>query len=284
MISHLFHQVETKLDEWLSLTASLMAHLAGNISVVAMPKSPNCVLKHLEVIALQDTTALVVLVLHGAKVRQQLITFEQAVSQPELGAISNKLSAAYSGLTEPQISEKEMELSPIERRIVDCLTAMMRDEDEGEGETAYLNGLHFTLSQPEFARSDRMVNLVELTEQRNLLRTIVPKRLPSHGVKVVIGKENEQEIVQDYSVVVSRYGLPGEAMGSIAIVGPTRMPYARSIATVDYMASLLSRLIAKLYGKDVPPEPTWAAGEWNEPKRAEPLSEQRQPSLQGKAG
>jgi len=253
-IEHMFHQVETRLEEWLSLTATLLAHLANNTAVVFIPRPANCQLKHIEMVSLQDITALLILVLHGAKVRQQLVVFDHPTSQPELTAISNKLNTAYAGLTAEQISGSEAELSDIERRLTDCILSIMQAEDKEDRDEPYLDGLHFTLDQPEFAGGQQMLTLVELVERRNRLKTILPRQLPPHGVQVVIGKENEAESIRDYSVVLSRYGLPDEAVGTIAIIGPTRMPYARSIAATDYLAWLLSRLIARLYGKEAPPQ------------------------------
>jgi len=257
MISHLFHQVETEFEEWLSLTATLLAHLAQNMAVVAMPKPANCQFKHLELVALQDLTALIVLVLRGAKVKQQLVTFSQAMSQPELVTIANKLNAAYSGLTSPQILAKDVLLSPIEKQLTDCVVKIMQAEGGEEHEGTYLDGLHFIFDQPEFAESHQLQTLLELTEQRSLLRIILPKGLASHGIQVIIGKENKEEVIHNYSVVISRYGLPDEAIGSIAIIGPTRMPYGRSIAAVDYLSSLLSGLVARLYGKEAPVDQSW---------------------------
>ena len=173
-------------------------------------------------------------------------------SQSELAVIASKLNGAYFGLACSQISARDIGLSPIEQQITDCVLGIMRDEDEEEREGSYLDGLHFILNQPEFIRTRQMINLVELSEQRNLLRVILPKGLASQGVQVVIGKENEEEAIHNYSVVISRYGLPEEAIGSIAVVGPTRMPYARSIAAIDYLSSLLSQLVAGLYGKEAP--------------------------------
>lgn len=250
-IEHMFHQVETRLEEWLSLTATLLAHLANNMAVVFIPRPANCQFKHLEVVNLQDDTALLVMVLHGARVRQQLVTFEQPISQPELSAISTKLNTAYASLTAQQISGSEVVLSDTESQLTDCVLSIMQTEDEEDRDEPYLDGLHFMLDQPEFAGGRQMLTLVELIEQRNRLKTILPRKLPRHGVQVVIGKENEAESIRDYSVVLSRYGLPDEAAGTIAIIGPTRMPYARSIAAIDYLAWLLSRLIARLYGKEV---------------------------------
>jgi len=254
LISHLFHQVERELEEWLSLATTLIARLVQNVAVVTLPKPVDCQFKYLELVALQDLLALVVLVLRGARVRQQLITFDQVMSQPGLTAIANKLNAAYSGLTSSQILAKDIELSPSERQVTDCLIKIMQAEDEQEYEKPYLDGLHFMLNQPEFAHSQRMLALVELVEHRNLLKTIVPQRLASYGVQVIIGKENKEEIIHDYSVVICRYGLPKEAVGTIGVFGPTRMPYARTISTVDYLSSVLDRLVAELYGRDTPTE------------------------------
>ena len=256
LINHLFHQVERKLEEWLNLAATLIAQLVQTMAVVTIPKPVACQFKYLELVALRDLLALVVLILHGARVKQQLITFDQATSQPELTAIASKLNAAYSGLTSSQILAKGTGLSPTEQQITDCLLKVMEAEDEQEYEAPYLDGLHFILNQPEFARSPRMRTLMELVEHRNLLRIIAPAGLTSQGVQVVIGRENEAEVIRDYSVVISRYGLPQEAIGTIGVVGPTRMPYARAISTVDYLSLVLSRLVAELYGRETPAEPT----------------------------
>jgi len=250
LISHLFHQVERELEEWLSLAATLIAQLAQNVAVVAAPKPAGHRFKYLELVVLQDSLALVVLVLHGAKVKEQLITFDQVISQSGLTAIANKLNAAYSGLTSSQILAKDIKPSPTEKQLTDCLIRIMQAEDEQEYEEPYLNGLHFMLSQPEFAHSQRALALMELVEHRNLLRNIVPHRLADQGVQVIIGKENEAEVIRDYSVVISRYGLPNEAVGTLSVVGPTRMPYARTISTVSYLSSVLSELLTELYGKE----------------------------------
>ncbi len=248
LISHLFHQVERELEEWLRLAAALTARLVQNVAVVTMPKPANCCFKHIELVALQNSLALVVLVLRGARVKQQLIIFDQVITQSELTSTANKLNAAYSGLTRPQILAKATGLSTTEQQVTDCLLKIMQAEDEQEYEEPYLDGLHFMINQPEFALSHRLLALMELIEQRNLLKAIIPPELASHGVQIIIGKENKAEIIRDYSVVIRQYGLPDEAVGTIGIVGPTRMPYARAISTVGYLSSVLSELVAELYG------------------------------------
>lgn len=250
LISHLFHQVEKETEKWLSLAATILAQLVQNMAVVTMPKPADCKFKHMELLSLQDSLALVVLVLYGAKVKQKLIYFEQVVSQPELTIITNKLNAAYSGLNSQQIAAEDRELTPTEQQVTAHLLEMMQTEDKQEYEEPYLDGLHFMLNQPEFTHSDRLLTLVNLFEHRTLLKAILPRELSRSAVHVVIGKENQAEAIQDYSVVLSQYGLPEEATGTIGVVGPTRMPYSHTIPTVAYLSSLLSGLVARLYGKE----------------------------------
>jgi heat-inducible transcriptional repressor len=127
----------------------------------------------------------------------------------------------------------------------------MQAEDEQEQEEPYLDGLHFMLNQPEFVLNQRLLPLIELVDHRNLLRIIDPQRLTSRGVQVIIGRENKAEVIQDYSVVISQYGLLKEAIGTIGVIGPTRMPYARAISTVSYLSSVLSALVTELYGEEM---------------------------------
>ena len=132
----------------------------------------------------------------------------------------------------------------------------MEAEDNREYEEHCLDGLHFMLNQPEFAHNQRMLTLMELVEQRNLMRSIVPPKLASNRVQVIIGKENKIAAIRDYSVVISRYGPPKEAVGTIGVIGPTRMPYARTIATVGYLCAVLNELVAKLYGREMATKPS----------------------------
>ncbi len=252
LISHLFHQVKREQEDWLSLAATVMAQLAQNVAVVTRPKPVDCQFKHLELVALQDSQVLVVLILRGARVKQQLVTFDPAISQLGLEAMANKLNEAYSGLTSPQILAKDIDLSPAEQQLTDCLVKIIQAEDAPEYEEPYLDGWHFTLNQPEFAHTSRMLDLMELVEHRSLLRTIFPQELGIHEVRVVIGRENRAEAIHNCSVVISRYGLPEEAAGIIGVVGPTRMPYAHTISMVSYLSLVLSKMVAELYGRETP--------------------------------
>jgi heat-inducible transcriptional repressor len=247
MVSHLFHQVEEKLEDWIGLAATLIAQLSQNMALVTGPKPADSRFMYLELIELQGPMVLAVFVLHGAKIRQQLVNFNPPISQSILTAIANKLNQVYYGLTTTEISVKDIDLSFAERYLTDCLIKLMQSEDEQEYGEPHVEGLQFTLNQPEFADSHRIQGLVKLVEQRNLLRSIAP--VESDKARIFIGRENKTEALQNCSIVTIGYGLPREARGTIGVIGSTRMHYTRTIATVNYLSSVLSELVARLYGK-----------------------------------
>jgi heat-inducible transcriptional repressor len=250
-ISHTFHQVEKEVEAWVSLTATLLAQSAQNVAVVSLPKSSDSKLKHFELIAVHGERALAIVVLDGARVKQKLVFFDRNVTQKELVIVSARLNAAYTSLTASQITAKETSPEPLEKQAVGYLVDIMKSEDSREYQEPYLEGWHFMLNQPEFAQSEQMRTLMELVESRGLLKVIVPSVLDEPGVHVIIGKENKDEAIQNCSVVVCQYGLSEEATGTIAVVGPTRMPYRRTIPTVYYLSAVLSQLVAGLYGRDI---------------------------------
>lgn len=250
LINHLFYQVDKKLDEWLSLATALTAQMVHAVAVATPPWVLACQFKQVELISIKDQLALVVLVLHGAKVRQQLISFTHHANPPELSAISNRLNALFAGMTRPRVTAKLTELAGDEKLAADCVIKLMEVEDIAESGEPFLDGFHFILGEPEFVRNNRATSLVELAEQRRLVKSIIPQELTARGVQVVIGKENKTESISNLSVVVSHYGIPQKAVGTLGVVGPTRMSYVRAISTVDYLSSVLSKLVSELYNEE----------------------------------
>lgn len=248
MINHLFHQVEGKIDEWLSLAAAIISRLSQNTAVITVPRPADCQFRHMELVSIQDTLVLLVLVLRGARIKQQIFNTDEPVTQDELTAISNKMNMAYLGLTSRQIKDKVEELSVLEQQMKRHLVKIMQADDEQGFNQSYLEGLHFLLNQPEFTNNQRILSILELLEHRAMLGTIIPPTQDNQEVQVVIGTENQAEVARDCSLVISRYGLVDEANGVIVVVGPTRMAYPRVISTVSYLSVLLSSLVAELYG------------------------------------
>ena len=249
-IRKLFREVEKEFEKWLKLAAVIAASLVKNAALVTLPKPRQCRFKRLELVALQEFMALMVLVLGEAILKRQLLSFEEPVTQERLAIMSNKLNAVFSGLTSSEISAKKLKLPSEEAQVTEAVIDMMSAEDELEYEQPYLEGLRLMLGQPEFAEKDRMLSIMELMETKDWLSSAFGRRPDDFGVQVVIGEENRNATLRDLSLVFSRYGIPDQIGGTIGIIGPTRMNYRRAISTVDYISAILSDLVAGVSRND----------------------------------
>jgi len=246
MLSHIFHQVEQELEEWTHLAAALLARMVHNVAIVTSPKATASRIKHLELVALQESLALLILLLQEAKLKQQLIAFDEVISQGELSAISHKLSALFQGLTKSQLLLQSVGLSPIEEQVKNVVVQLMVAEDERRYEEPYIEGIRNILAQPEFSHAQNVLCIMEMLERKDMVSDLLPEMLFKGGVRVVIGAENREDAMKECSVVSTQYGIQGEVNGILGVIGPRRMPYGRAIASVRYMGSLMSDLVAEL--------------------------------------
>ena len=244
-IRHQFHQAGRELEEWVRLAAAVLAQLVRNMAVVTTPRSPHCRLKHLELVSLHDLVVLLVLVLQDGRLMQQVLTLSEALSQDELMAAAHRLTDLYKGLTAPQAHGKVVEVSPLESQVMEEVRALMTAEDEGRYDEACLEGVPLVLGQPEFSRTEKMLDLLAVLDEYSLTRVLPLRSLASEGVTVVIGRENQEDALRDCSLLVTRYGVPGALSGALAVVGPTRMRYPRTISTVRYLGALMSDLVSQ---------------------------------------
>jgi len=249
MIYEVFRETKEGLEQWLKLAVVWLAHFVHNIALVTYPKASQCRLKHLDLVALQDFVALLILVLHEANVRQQVLSFDRRITQDELTRLANKLNAAYAGMTRSEILASRLELSSEEKQITRCLVDVMATEGKLEYGRPYLEGLHLMLGQPEFANNPRTLNILEVLEEGDWLRNIFCQELDKGKVKgrvkIIIGEENPEEALRDLSLLISQYGVPDKASGIVGVLGPKRMDYARAISSLNCFSTLLSNSVTE---------------------------------------
>ena len=248
-ILHQFHQASMEIPEWLQLAASVLAQSAQSLAVVTAPRNPSAKLKHLQLVGLSDLATLMVLVTVDIKVHQQVIALPEPVTQDEQNEIAGRLNQRLTGKGAEAIRSEDETASPIEDLLAAHAAEMLAVEDSSQYAEPHLEGIANVLRQPEFSRSDRMLDVVEALEERNLSKVIPFETIADEGVTVIIGAENRQDAMRDCSVVIARYSAgEGGPTGALGIVGPTRMHYPRAIASVRYLGGLMSDLMIKLYG------------------------------------
>ncbi|MBI4297043.1 MAG: heat-inducible transcription repressor HrcA [Chloroflexi bacterium] len=247
-IRHQFHQVERELDAWGRLAAAILSDMAHNLALATLPKSGQSRFKRLELISVQDLMTLLVLVLSEASVRQQLLALEEPVSQLDLNILGEDLNNAYANLTAEEIMSLSLPLPVLGEQIRQSVVTLMLTEDAREFEEPYLEGFSLILGQPEFGRSSRGAQVVAAVEA-GALRNFLLQALAGEDVQVIIGRESQLEALQDCSLVLSPYGISGNLRGALAVVGPVRMDYDRTIGSIRYLSQVMSELVSELMGR-----------------------------------
>ncbi|NLG26812.1 MAG: heat-inducible transcription repressor HrcA [Chloroflexi bacterium] len=251
MISHQFHQLRPAWDQWMRLTAAVLAHKSEAAGLVTPPRAFNSRLKHVEAISIRDTVCLLIVVLQDGNVRQEMLVTDTAVDQDTLSRISNKLNSLLRNRSVREIQESTNPevtgLQDLERDVLQHIVYMMQQADQRAMREVYRDGLDNVLRQPEFVDSDKFRQVVELLEHRTFLEEILPRILNASGVQIIIGGEGRYDAIDDVAFVLSPYGIKGQASGVLGVMGPTRMQYARAISAVQYIARLMDNLIAEMY-------------------------------------
>src|SRR3954451_23849200 len=244
-IRHQFHQAERAMEQWFQLAAAVLAHSVSNFAVVTSPRSRETRLRHVQIVPLQELSALVVVVLNEARIRQQVIAFREPVEQAALNRAAGMFNERAGGLASGEVRSLTEPVTELEAVIQHAVIELMDQEEVALGEV-FRDGVREVLSQPEFARSERILDLVDVLEQRTLSNAIPIRQLGDDGISVVIGAENRNEAMRECSIVIARYGTQGGPTGVVAVLGPTRMRYGRTISTVRYLADVLGDLIAHI--------------------------------------
>jgi heat-inducible transcriptional repressor len=258
MIRHQFSQVQLTSNEWLRLAASVLAGSTRAASVVTPARSSQARFGHAQLVALDDGTRLIVLVLADGNVLQRRLDRsaierrlpdEALLDQPSLDETATVLNAELAGLAAPQVRRRMAKLEPLPAQIAETVAALLEGADAVVIEDIFTDGIVNVLEQPEFAEGSKLRPILEVLQRSDFLEQLVPVLTRSGGVHVIIGRENTNDAMHEVSLVFAPYGAPDRALGVLGVLGPTRMRYPRAIPTVRYLSSLMNELINSHYGE-----------------------------------
>lgn len=242
-IRHQFHQVEPDVDRWAHLASSVLADAVRTASVVTRLTSARARIWRTALLGVQDTVVLVTVLLHSGVVRQHVLHLAEPATREELDRVGNKLTAVLDGKTAGEVATEAAELPGLEGQVAGAAARVLEQVDQQAFEDVYYEGLGHVLSQPEFTYSEKAVPLVQVLERGQTLGQLLAPALGGSSVMVIIGAEHPLEQMRETSAVLIRYGLD-DAQGVLGVLGPTRMPYWRATAMVQFMADLMDVLVA----------------------------------------
>jgi heat-inducible transcriptional repressor len=237
-------------DALLRESTRLLGQLTNLLGIALSPSLASGVLERLEVVPLSGSRVMVILSIRGGLVKTLVLGFEADVRRRDLDRVVSILNERLAGLTLDEIRQTHVERV----RDIDDATGLVELIVDASGEIfsepvqrrLRHGGTQNILSQPEFQEPDEVRQLIEIIEQEDVIARVLdrlcdPEALRDEGsVAVRIGRETDAEAMQRYSLVISPYRV-GDSVGTLGVVGPTRMNYARAVALVESMADVLSR-------------------------------------------
>jgi heat-inducible transcriptional repressor len=241
-VEHQLHQVAGDLDDWLSLAATILASLVGNVAVVTRPRTTAAKLRNAQLVELSREASLLVVVMDDGRLRQRILPHVEPISQATLNERAVRLNHLFAGQDASGIHAALADLHDagdafVAESLIDIL------QEQRVAEETFVEGVDSALRQPEFSDVDRILGAVSQLQAYRLRSVLEPAVEGQFGsLRVVIGSENVDSGMQDWSMVVARYG-ELDVAGAVAVVGPTRMAYQRTIPRVRYVASLMTQLM-----------------------------------------
>ena len=229
--------------------AKLLSSLSHYVGVVMAPKRAS-VFRHIEFLRLSEKRVLLIIVSPEGDVQNRVIFTEADYSQSQLIEASNYLNAHYAGMAIEQVRMRvKQELVNLQSEIASLMQAAVQmssealSEDEGD---VVISGERNLLSVSDF--SSDMGNLrqaFDLFEQKTQLMRLLDVSSQADGVRIFIGGESQFVPMQELSVVSASYEVDGHVVGTLGVIGPTRMPYERMIQIVDITSKMVGNALSQ---------------------------------------
>ena len=228
--------------------ANLLSNLSQFVGVVMSPRRPS-VFRHIEFLRLSEKRLLVIIVSPDGDVQNRVIFTQADYSQSQLIEAANFLNANYSGLAMEQVRERlqsevealQSEIGALMQAAVNVGTEAMSDSTD----SVVISGERNLLSVSDF--SSDMGNLrraFDLFEQKTQILRLLENSSKAEGVRIFIGGESQVVPFEELSVVSAPYEVDGQIVGTLGVIGPTRMPYDKMIQIVDITSKLVSNALS----------------------------------------
>jgi heat-inducible transcriptional repressor len=186
-------------------------------------------------------------------VRQVLVTLAEPAEQEALTRAAVILDELMAGRTAVDAEralariDSDGPIGSLVRRVGERVIAAIREYDATVIEEIFSDGLLHVMEAPEFVRSDKLRRVFAALENRAYLGELLDRVAGTGAVQVFIGHENAPEDMRDVSLVLAPYGEPGQAVGVVGVLGPTRMAYPQAIGTVRFVSTLMNELVHHIY-------------------------------------
>jgi heat-inducible transcriptional repressor len=243
--------VRREVDEAMRVTTETLSQVTNLLAIVSAPPIATTTIRHVEVLPLQPQLLMVVVITSTGGVSKRVFTFDRAIDPGLADWASSYLNEQLTGMGvgARMIGARlnDPGLHPTERAFIGQLAPAFTELAETAENTLYVDGAARLLSEHRFQDVSQLNELLEALERRVSLLGLLSRALDERDIYVRIGGENDMRALQSLSLVAGNYGLPQRNLGTVSVIGPTRMDYARAIVSVREAAIQLSRFVEDIY-------------------------------------
>src|SRR6185503_4457497 len=243
--------VRREVDEAMRAATETLSQLTNLLAIVSAPPIQTTTVRHVEVLLLQPQVLMIVVITSTGGVSKRVFGFERPVDAGLADWAASYLNEQLVGhglgartlrsrLTDPT-------LPPTERAFLEGLAPAFTELAETAEEALYVDGTARLLSEHRFQDVSQLNALLDMLERRVTLLGMLTAALDQRDLYVRIGRENAAPELQGLSLVAANYGLPRRNLGTVSVIGPTRMDYAHAIGAVRAAALQLSRFVEDVY-------------------------------------
>ena len=243
--------VRREVDEAMRVTTETLSQVTNLLAIVSAPPIETTTLRHVEVLPLQPQVLMVVVITSTGGVSKRVFTFDRPVDPGLVDWAASYLNEELVGMgigsRMLQAKLNDPSLQPTERAFIVQLAPAFTELEVTAENTLYVDGAARLLSEHRFQDVSQLNQLLAELERRVSLLGVLSQALDERDIYVRIGGENEMPALRSLSLVAGNYGLPQRNLGTVSVIGPMRMDYARAIITVREAAIQLSRFVEDIY-------------------------------------
>ena len=227
--------------------AMTVASVTQNASVASAPQGAFARIKHIDLVSLEPREVLLILLLEGNLLRQQVISVTEDVTQANLTRLAARMNSVLGGRSSDE-ARRRYEAAPLglEKEMLGRVIAVLDLYEKGGESLVVHDGVRNLLRHPEFAESSRLHQVLEVLEETRYLTQLLRQLIADSDLQIVIGSENTSSQLQDCTVVLMSYGPSDRLKGVLGVIGPTRMAYSQTVARLQAVARRASERMAEL--------------------------------------
>jgi heat-inducible transcriptional repressor len=245
-------RLRREIDEAMRETSAALSRATDLIALVTAPQPAATTIHRVEVLQLRPTRVVVIAITSTGAVAKRTFDFERALDRGLVEWSSSFLNETLAGMAvgSRMIADRlsAADLRPVEAEFVGTLAAAFSELEREAEEALYMDGASRLLSEEHLEDLPRADRLMTALERRATMLDMLRSALDERSVFLWIGDENPDPALRSVSIVGANYGLAHRNLGSVGVVGPTRMDYASAISSVRGAARELSRYCESVYG------------------------------------